>query len=116
LQARNALLRDRTFHFSDVALHETLETNMDPDLELRVRRLASTDLKINEWIEVARQEDGVVTRERQKAEVVARMTTKATLRAEQYGGRNPAPPGGLLERWRIALQPYGLLQTQSCRS
>ena len=36
MQTHNALLCGCPYHFSDEALHETLENNMDPGLELRI--------------------------------------------------------------------------------
>ncbi|KAF9645247.1 hypothetical protein BDM02DRAFT_3120539 [Thelephora ganbajun] len=38
MQAHNTLLRGRLCHFSEEALRETLENNMDQGLELQMRR------------------------------------------------------------------------------
>ena len=65
LQNRNALLWGRPHHFSDVALRETIENNMDPVLKIKVRRIvfAPTAL-IQEWVAAVTVEDETVARER----------------------------------------------------
>ena len=73
LQARNTLLRSHPCHFSDEALHETLENNMDQGLKLRARRIAlGTEVSLREWIEVVKVEDEFVVREREVTKEMAR--------------------------------------------
>lgn len=58
LQTRNALLRGREFRFSDEALRDTLEINMDQGLELRARRVVlEKNATLRDWIEAVDTED-----------------------------------------------------------
>ena len=65
LQTRNALLWGRPQHFSDAALRDTIENNMDPILEVKVRRIAfGPTASLQEWVAAVAIEDESVARER----------------------------------------------------
>lgn len=86
IQIRNALLRNRPSHFSDKALRETLENDMDPGLELRVRRAAvANDAPLREWTEKVEIEDELMVRERE----ITKEMVKELYRKERRMGRNP---------------------------
>ena len=73
IQARNTLLRGRPCHFDEDSLHETLENNMSENLEVRVQRLMVTDdISLQDWIEVVKDEDEFVARERVMVKEMAR--------------------------------------------
>ena len=72
MRARNALLRGRPCHFSDEALREVLEINMDEDLELRMRRVAAGEVSLWEWIEAVKEEEFVTRRREAAAMAMAR--------------------------------------------
>ena len=82
LLTRNALLHGQLCRFDDVALHETLENNMDSGLELWMRRTpVDIGAPLRDWIEAVKVEDEFVAREWEVAKVVA----KEIYRAEQRG-------------------------------
>jgi hypothetical protein len=83
IQARNALLRGRKYHFSEEALRETLENNMDQDLELRARRTIR-GISLQDWIENVRVEDEYMTRGRKDVEKIAREIARELYRKEAY--------------------------------
>ena len=102
MQTCNALLRGRPYHFSEEALRETLENNMDVGLELRVRRLAlATTLSLREWVETVKVEDEFVAGERKEAKEMAReiarriLTEQKTLRNVTNIASGSARPTGV---------------------
>ena len=87
IQARNALLRGRPCHFEDVALRETLENNMNPGLEKRVRRIVfAADISIRDWIETVKEEDEFVVSERAMVKEMAKEMYRAEQRVVRVGG------------------------------
>jgi hypothetical protein len=65
LMNRNALLRGRTGHFTEEALRESIQNNMDQGLEKRIRRKIAEGLALHQWIEAVREEAEVVAWERE---------------------------------------------------
>ena len=77
IQSRNALLRGRKCHFGEAALRETLENNMDSELETRMMKtLVAEDVSLREWVEAVRVEDELLVKERGRMEEVAKRLYK----------------------------------------
>ena len=75
------------YHFSDEALRETLENNMDSGLKLQVRRIVvevESPTPLWDWIEVVKAEDEYVTREWKEAKEMVKEMVKR-MYAEQKG-------------------------------
>ena len=77
IQSRNALLRGRRCHFNKAALRETLENNMDSELETRMlKATVAEDVSLREWVEAVRVEDELLVKERGRMEEVAKKLYK----------------------------------------
>ena len=88
MKAQNALLRGRSHHFSDMALRETLEINMDQRLELRARRIATgPTTSLREWINAAKIEDECVARERREMKEMMKEMVKEIHKARDMAKR-----------------------------
>ena len=87
VQTHNTLLHGRPYHFSDEALRETLENNMDPGLKLRIRRMAKdveSPTPLRDWIETVKAEDEYVVRERKEVKEMVKEMAKR-MYVEQKG-------------------------------
>ena len=92
IQTRNTLLRGRPGHFDGDALRETLEINMDPGLELRMRRMTIEDVSLRDWIEAVKVEDEFMSREKEMAKEAAKEIYRAE-RAKAKDAGIGRPPG-----------------------
>ena len=87
---RNALLRGRSCHFDDEALHELFRNNMDQGLELCTRKFVIGEGEtIRDWIETVKVEAEFVASER----VAVREMAKEMYRMEQQKGVRGAGVG-----------------------
>ena len=87
IQAHNALLRGRPCHFNDESLRETMQNNMNPGLEIRVRRIAfDAGVLLREWIEAVKEEDEFVVSERVMVKEMAKEMYRAEQRVVKGGG------------------------------
>ena len=78
IQTRNALLWGRPQHFSDAALRDTIENNMDPVLEVKIRRITfGPSVSLQEWVAAVAIEDESVARERKALSDAVDKATKA---------------------------------------
>ena len=84
LQTCNVLLRGRPCHFDDEVLCETLENNMDPSLEVRIRKIVSEEsVELRDWIKMVKIEDEFVTREQKETREMAKEMAKEIFRTER---------------------------------
>ena len=83
-------MRGRPFYFTHNALRETLENNMNPSLEVHIRKTTTGEVEFGDWIEAVKIEDEFVARDRKEAK---EMIAKEISWSEREKAKNaPARP------------------------